>query len=530
MSDGAAAGARASTGATEMADRVFKGTLVLALSAVVTLVGQLATVSAGMKGWGAVRYGEWIWLSGLVTFLTLTDLGIQNHVVNRMNAHNARGERDRVLSELHSALRVQAPLAAGLWAAGAASLYFLLPALERRFQLTTTSRFETYLTLLFFGAELLIGVPMGAVRGTYRATQKLTRAAVITAIKRMVELALPALLMLAGARFWTIALGRLVWALLIDLYVVHDLHRQYGWFRLRPLGGDLATGLRMLPAGFLFLLAGFADYLASQGNLMVVQSALGGAEVAHFATHRTIANMGRMVAMQLTASMWPELTTLDTLGESARLTGAHRTLAKFGTFLVGAPLVAFLPMSEWVYRMWTMRALSLDTPTMLLLIAQTTLWGFWSAGWTVLMATNRQGRLVVLLALDAALAIGLSALLVPRIGMRGAALAVLVADCTIALWAVPRAACAALGDRFGAFARAVVPAIVLALVVPSAVSALAWWALPSGVLRAAVPPIVFASLALPLLWTALTPEERAIALRLGDKVRRRLAGSRARAA
>ncbi len=529
MSSGAAAGTQASAGSTEMADRVFKGTLVLALSAVVTLVGQLFTVSAGMKGWGPVRYGEWLALSGLVTFLTLTDLGIQNHVVNRMNAHHARGERDLVLAELHSALRVQAPLAALLWTVGAASLFFLLPALERRFHLTAT-RSETYLTLLFFGAELLIGVPMGAVRGTYRATQKLTRAAVITAVKRTVELALPAMLMLAGAHFWALALGRLVWSLLVDAYVLRDLHKQYGWFRLRPLGGDLSMGLRMLPAGLLFLLAGFADYLASQGNLMVVQGTLGGAEVAHFATHRTIANMGRMVAMQLTASMWPELTTLDTLGESARLTGAHRTLAKLGTFLVGAPLVAFLPMSEWVYRLWTVRALSLDTPTMLLLIAQTTLWGFWSAGWTVLMATNRQGRLVVLLALDAALAIGLSALLVPRIGMRGAALAMLVADCTIALWAVPRAACAALGERPGAFARAVVPAIVLSLFVPAALSALAWWALPSGVLRAVVPPLVFASLALPLLWAALTAEERAIALRLGHKVQRRLARSRARPA
>ncbi len=503
-----------------VADRVLASTLALSFGAIIHIVGQIIIVPIGMATWQKERWGEWLSISALVMFLALTDLGIQTHVVNRMSAHFARGKTDEMLHELHSALRTQGPLAIAIWTIGAVAFYFL--PLQSWLGIRTASALETYLTVIIFGGELLLNVPFGVVNSTYRAAHQLPRAAVIGTIKRALEIILLSVLMLCRAPFWAVATGRVLMVLVLYGLVIRDLHRQFSWFYLKPLRGNARDGLAMLPSGALFLLAALADYLANQGNLMVIQGALGGIAVAQLATHRTISNMGKIVATQLASAIWPELTSLEAQGDTERIIRLHRTAAKLVAFMAGVPLLAFFPMSSWVYRAWTMRELSLDAVILGIFIFQTILWGIWYAGWTVLMATNRQARLVWLLALNAFVSMSLCVVLVPRLGIRGAAIAMLVADCVIASWAIPRAACIALGDRPWAFAREVSLAIGIGLVAPALMSVGAFVVLPAGAIRALVTPCVFLTLALPLIWIALLDEERALCLRMFAKIQQRL--------
>ena len=503
-----------------MGDRVLASTLALSLGAVVHIVGQIVVVPIGMATWQKERWGEWLSISALVMFLALTDLGVQTHVVNKMNAHFARDKKDEMLHELHSALRIQGPLAIVIWTLGALVFYFL--PLKSWLGIRTATELDTYLTVIFFSFELLLNVPFGVVNSTYRAAQQLPRAAVIGTFKRVLEILILSTMMLLRWPFWTVALGRVLSVLVLYSWVIRDLHQRFSWFKLRPLRGDARDGLAMLPSGALFLLAALSDYLANQGNLMIIQGSLGGVAVAQLATHRTISSMGKIVATQLASAIWPELTALEALGDTGRLVRLHRTAAKLVAFLAGIPLLAFFPMSAWVYRMWTMRELSLDAVILGVFILQTILWGVWYAGWTVLMATNRQGRLVWLLAVNALVSMGLCILLVPRMGIRGAAISMLIADCIIALWAIPRAACIALGDQPLGFFREVFLAIGVGLLVPALVSAGAYVVLPAGALRALVTPIVFLMVALPLVWISLLPEEQALCMRMFDKIRNRL--------
>src|SRR5437016_3734789 len=98
------------TATTIFAKRVSKGIGALSLGAALQIVGQLTIVPVALYAWGKVRYGEWVLLTGLVTFLKLTDLGLQTFVVNRMCANYAREERREMQKILHNALRLQIPL------------------------------------------------------------------------------------------------------------------------------------------------------------------------------------------------------------------------------------------------------------------------------------------------------------------------------------------------------------------------------------------------------------------------------------
>jgi O-antigen/teichoic acid export membrane protein len=236
--------------------------------------------------------------------------------------------------------------------------------------------------------------------------------------------------------------------------------------------------------------------------------------------------MGRMLSTQITIVVWPELTALDALADNTRLDRAFRTTSKLAGFIVGLGLLGFLPVAEPLYAAWTLKKLTLDPVTLGMLIAQSVLWGFWGVGSTALLATNRQGRLALLLAANAAVVFVLSVFLVPRVGIRGCAAASLLADVTVASWLVPRAACKALGDSFKGYAREILSSLGVGLLVPAAISAGLYFLLPAGLFRALVIPPVFALIALPLFSLTLADEERQTATRLVAKVRQKLFGSR----
>ena len=185
--------------------------------------------------------------------------------------------------------------------------------------------------------------------------------------------------------------------------------------------------------------------------------------------------------------------------------------AKLNGFLVGGVLLLFLPVSEWVYSLWTTRKLSLDITTLSLLTAQTILWSLWSSSSTVLYATNRQGRLTLVLLMNALVAVGISWVIVPRMGIIGAALAALGADVICAAWVAPRTACSAIGDSFFSHMREVLSAMCIGVVVPLLAGIGLWWVLPYPSIRPFVVLPAASVLGLGLMWVTLTDGERRLA-------------------
>jgi O-antigen/teichoic acid export membrane protein len=505
--------------AGSLVDRVVHGTLALSLVTAVNMAGQIATVPIAMLAWGAPRYGEWVALSALVGFLTLVDFGVQPHVVNQMTASHARGDPEGFLSELHSAFRLQSLLVTALLALGAAVLAIL--PLQRWYGVTTASRIEVYLTVLLLGAELLIGVVTGPIGGAYRATGRFARGALVNLAHRLLFFGGQLGLMLAGAGFATVALARVALSLLITAWLVIDLGQTLPWFSMTKLRGDLRTGLRMLGPASLFVLTGLADYLTLQGTVLVVQSLAGGAEVTQLTTQRTMVNMGRMLASQLPIVLWPEITAMSARGEQARLLRVHRSMAKMVAFIVGALLFALLPLGRTVYGWWTLRSLSFDPGLYGIMAAQTIAWGIWSSSSTVLVATNRQKRLAKFLVANAVVTLTLAVVLVPRVGVRGAALAALFADLAIMAWSAPRAACEITGDRLSAFAREVLGALFLGLLLPAGFGALVYLFLPWPSARIVVAPIAGLAVGLVAFFLAFAEPERAAARRVLDRLRAR---------
>ena len=489
-------------------DRVTKSFGALSAGAVVNVFAQIAVVPVALYAWGKFRYGEWLLLTGLVQLLKVTDLGLQTFVVNRLCASYARGDREDLERSLHSALRVQLPLALTVLA-GVAAIMLALPV-ERILGLHTIAGRSLFSVGVLLSTELLIGVPMGVVAGVYRATGYLARSALIGAVQQFAIVVMTLLLVGNHASFPPVAAGRVAIAVVASIWIVHDLRRLHPWLEIWSDAGSWHEGLSMLVPGLFFLLIPVADYLSTQFTLAVTQRFLGGGEVARLATHRTVANLGSMVSALLTIAVWPELTALHALEQRNPLARVHRTLAKLNLWLVSAVLFGALPFLPLIYPVWTDKKLTLDVWTLGFLVVRMMFWSIWNASSTVLLATNRHRGVALILLGEALLTGALAVILVPRLGIKGAALAALIADVAISAWLIPRLALQEIGDSVNGFLATIASAMA-AVVIPVAVGLVGWRLLPSTFLRYGLVMPVSGLLGVAMMvWQLNTSERRVL--------------------
>jgi len=494
-----------STGAGVIA-RVGKGLGALSTGAAVQIAGQLTIVPVALYAWGKVRYGEWVLLTGLVTFLRLVDLGLQTFVVNRLCASYARGERDDLQTTLHSSLRVQIPLASTILMV--VGIVLLVLPIDRSLALQTVSRTTFQVVAMLLAFELLLGIPMGVIAGIYRATGRLPRAAVIGASQQGAAMILTVALIVLHADFITLAAARVAVAILFSGFILYDLHRLHPWLRLRPSGGSWSDGVWMIGPGLFFIAIPFADYLTNQFTLMVLQRSLNGGEVSRLATHRTVVNVAILASGLLTNAIWPELTALHARAQTQQLIKTHRSLARLNLWLVASVAFIMLPVIPLVYPSWTAGRLTIDSWTLAFLLTRIVLWGIWSASLTLLCAINRQKSVAVVLFGAALITSATSIVLIPRMGMSGAALAQLIGDISLSAWLIPLLAAREIGERFSHFLYQTFSALVLGILIPLALGLVGWNLIHLEAVRLIVLLPAMSLLAFGLMWKQLAAYER----------------------
>lgn len=486
--------------------RVSKGLGGLSLNAAVNILSQITIVPVALYAWGKIRYGEWLVLTGLVTFLRITDLGIQTVVVNRLCATYALDHRDQMQHELHSALRIQLPLVLAVGLLCTAIL--IVTPVNRLFELQTVSRvtFVAVGSILVF--ELLISIPMGVVHSIYRATGRLARGSVLIACQQAAVMVLTLSFIALHSGFVSLAIIRLGIAILAALWIIYDLRRLYPWLRLWGSDGSWREGARMLGPGLLFMLIPLADYLSIQFTLMVVQGSHDGGAVSRLATHRTVVNMAMLGSTLLMSAVWPEFTTLHARSENDKLIKLHRTLARMNTWLVGLIAFGMLPFVTLVYPLWTAGRLTIDSWTLAFLVLRMLVWGTWSASMILLCSINKHKFVALSLIGAALLTGGLSVVLVPKMGISGAALAQLIGDVCVSMWLIPLLATREIKDSAWGFFGKSIRALVVGILIPVGVGLIGWRLISPGVFRlVSLVPFTFV-LALWLMWRELTPAEK----------------------
>ncbi len=475
-----------------MIKRLFRGIGANFLGQLINTVSRIVLVPLFLLAWGADLYGEWLLLSSLVAYLSLTEMGAQLYIVNRMTQAYAHRDNDQFCKILHTGLALFLTIPLAVFLIFVAVIGLVNPAAV--LHITRTGPSTVMLVLAILAFQIVVSLPQSVLLRVYFAVEMLPRGVMLINFMQLLNL-----VFLAGGlwRRWgmvAIAILQLIPYGLIAGLALWDLNRKFPQFKILSLKeADFAFGLSFIKPSLHFFLIQLGQAFSLQGTVLVVGMLLGPVQVVLFSTMRTIVNLIRSFLDQLSHAAWPEMTRLDAQDDMDKFLALFRVIMR--TTLVAAIIfiTIFHFYGGYIYHFWLRKTVPFEQPVMDLFLIYMGQFIFWLTCSHPLQATNRHHTLAKVLFISSILTIGLAYLGGRHLGLPGIVLGMIVGDLILPFWFVPYLlggyqACFSL--RF--FAGQLAPyglSLVILTTVPWLAPAvflllLVWWlrAVPAGIL------------------------------------------------
>lgn len=382
---------------------------------------QFALVPLLALHWGLARYGTWIMLSTIPTFLAVGDLGLGTAAGTKMTIANARGERDAAIRIFHSAW-LAILISSLVFAVLSVVVAWAMPAwlFGKTSGMDEASVRLTLLLLLFY--------TIAAVQGSiffagFRAAQQFAAGAFWNAIIILVEngmlivaIVLHAQPPLAAA---TLLAGRIVG--LVGQNVL--LRKVVPWLPI-GLGEARWAELRTLiaPAGAVMILP-IAQSFLLQGTALALAAAAGPAAVPAFTATRTLSRIGLQLCWTMNAAMMPEVSAA--LGRRD-----HQTIAMLVFIMVCTSAALSVPFAlgfalfgKWAVAQWSGHVILAPVSLIWTMAFGILCVGLWFPLSNLLLAADRQQSYTIIFLFLATIAVGISYLLSRSLGATGAGIA-----------------------------------------------------------------------------------------------------------
>lgn len=415
-----------SKGPTEIRQRLIRGFSAAALEPLVTLLVQLGTVPLLLHGWGAAKYGDWLILSAIPSYLSMSDLGFGDASGSDMTARVAGGSRQEALNTFQSSWALLTAVSVLLLMVSC-GLVSHIPW-QHWLHLSSLSDAQAAWIVLILAGYVLVGQQIGVLESGFRCDGHFAFGASFASLVRLSEAVAGTIAGLATGYLAVVALTYLLVRMSGTLAYAAILRHKSPWLQMgvRHAKLDRIRELAAPAAGFVALPLGNA--LSVQGLTLVIGSVLGPVAVTAFSTMRTLSRLNFQALGIVARGMWPELSAAFGRGDLALARRLHRRAYQFGlaSSLAGVGLLWLL--GPLVYHAWIRNAVSLDSTCFHVLLAVCLANSLWYISSVVPMSANAHSGMALAYLITAAASAALSWVLVHPLGLTGAALALLSID------------------------------------------------------------------------------------------------------
>ena len=371
-----------------------------------SVCAQIVSVPILLHRWGTGVYGEWILLSSIPMYFSMSDIGFGNVAGNEMTMLVASGKRDEALEVFQSvslfitaiSIVMSVLLAIGTW---------YLP-LTRWFQIRLLSIHDVRQILLILGLSALLTLQEGLFHGSFRCVGKY---ALGTSAKSAVQFG-TFLGVIASVSFGATPLLVATITMLINAAGTFALwwllRRQIDWIRYGVRHVRLSTIRRLLGPAVSFMSFPISNILTLQGVLMVIGHIFGPVGVVVFSTARTISRSVLQALQLINASVWPEVSAAFGSGSLILVRKLHRSSCQLSIFLSMLTSLVAAIFGNQIWKTWTLGRFHTDPFLLNLLLLQMLIGSLWFTSSVVPAATNNHQGIAKVILLASALSLGLS--------------------------------------------------------------------------------------------------------------------------
>jgi len=322
------------------------------------------------------------------------------------------------------------------------------------FHISAMSGAEIAIVIMLFAAQVAVGQQVLLLGQCFRCDGNFAGATMWYTVQRLGEFVLLMIGLLVGAGPVIAAAIMLGIRVIMIVVLRWRLWRLSPWLSFGVSRADRATMARLAGPAFAFMAVPLGQALRNDGPITVIGLLLGPEFVTIFGVFRKLANAGTQVLVIINNSVWPEMSTALGTKDSRLARNLHRrscqaafwlSLLLAGGLFLGGPLVL---------RLWTVGKVNMDYAVFALLLVGMVASSFWYTSWVVPLAINRHQKTAVLFIIGNVLALLVAVLLIPFLGLSGAAGALLIIDALMIPF-VLRDSLELVHDSLGRFCRVV---------------------------------------------------------------------------
>jgi O-antigen/teichoic acid export membrane protein len=419
-----------------MIKRLLKGIGANFLGQLINIASRFLLVPLFLLAWGANIYGEWLLLSSMVTYLTLTDMGGALYIGNRMTQAFAHRDDELFRKILHTGLALFLAIPLVVFIVFITLIFFFNPS--PFLHITQTSHRVVILILALLAFQFVISLPQGILIRVYFAVEMLPRGVMLLNLMQFFSLSLVAGGLWLGWGMVPIALLQIIPYGIIAGTALYDLNRKFPQFQVFSLKeADFSFGLSFIKPGLHFFLIQVSQAFSIQGIVLVVGMVLGPIQVVLFSTIRTLVNLIRSFFEQISHAAWPEMTRLDAQQDMDKFLDLFRVILRSTLSASVLFMMIFHCFGGFIYHFWLRKTVPFEQPVMDLFLIYMGQFIFWLTCSHPLLATNRHQTLAKALFISSILTIGLAYLGGQHLGLPGIVLGMIIANLILPFWFVP---------------------------------------------------------------------------------------------
>jgi len=406
-------------------------------SQAVNLFIRLAEVPLFLSFWGAQRYGEWLMIAAIPSYLAMADGGFTGCTQREMTMRMGAGDRQGAEAAFQSTWVLLLILSIAIM--GLAALTAALLPLDEWFKLKSMPGEILPAVILLLTAHILVGFQCGLIYGGYSCVGRYARGTLLAALMYLFDFIGLSLAVFLGGGPVEAAAGFLIGRQAGFLIFLIDLPNVAPWLRFGWRHASRAQIARLLRPSLASMAFPLGEALNTQGMRLVVGLMLGPVAVAAFSSIRTLCRSAMKPIVVIAHLIEPEMAL-------AFGAGKHDLVRKLFTRSSQITIWATLPacMALWfvgepLLDLWTRNQITMDVPLFAFLLLASATNSLWFTALMVPYATNRHGRVALIFLGANGSMLLMAAVLMSFSNLSGSGVAVLVAELAMAAWVLPMA-------------------------------------------------------------------------------------------
>ena len=277
------------TKTSNIKNRLIKGIGANAYGQAITVLTQLVSVPLFIQHWGISIYGEWLILSALPAYLSMSDFGLGAVAGNSMVMKMAQNDKAGALIIYRSVSSFNAGMS--MFILLLLTMLLFLTELTQNLGIHQLAVIDIKWSLLLLTFQILVGLQSSILSAGYRAIERYAEGTTLANTSRLIEWGMSMIMLLIGSSVVGVAAGMFAGRLLGYGIAYIRLQRLEPEFYFSVAKGNVQIIKDMLAPGFAFLAFPLGLALGLQGMTLVIGSVLGAVAVAQFSVLRTLSRV-----------------------------------------------------------------------------------------------------------------------------------------------------------------------------------------------------------------------------------------------